>query len=227
MSERKAKAAAADYEVGYGKPPVGTRFQKGRSGNPRGRPRATAAAADATLRDLFKAEARRIVSIQDGAGASKMTVAQAVVRSVAEAAMQGDMRAQQMFTRMVGTIEEEERLLVLNNLEEAIKYKAHWEDQIWKCKRDGQPIPQPQPHPDQIIVDVHAGTFRIVGPITPEEKKEWDKLRVYKPKLQAEIADLKSLLESARGSFRRNLEERIAEKQEYFDMLTRMFEEWP
>ena len=27
-----------DYEVGYGKPPRHTRFQPGRSGNPRGRP---------------------------------------------------------------------------------------------------------------------------------------------------------------------------------------------
>ena len=29
----------ADYAVGYGKPPKHTRFKKGRSGNPRGRPR--------------------------------------------------------------------------------------------------------------------------------------------------------------------------------------------
>src|SRR5260370_31334050 len=28
-----------DYEVGYGKPPLHTRFKKGQSGNPRGRPR--------------------------------------------------------------------------------------------------------------------------------------------------------------------------------------------
>ena len=30
------------YEVGYGKPPRHTRFVKGRSGNPRGRPRKAA-----------------------------------------------------------------------------------------------------------------------------------------------------------------------------------------
>ena len=28
-----------DYEVGYGKPPAKTKFQKGKSGNPRGRPK--------------------------------------------------------------------------------------------------------------------------------------------------------------------------------------------
>jgi hypothetical protein len=39
MTEKKG-----DYEVGYRKPPVGTRFKKGQSGNPSGRPKKMTAA---------------------------------------------------------------------------------------------------------------------------------------------------------------------------------------
>lgn len=37
----RSKRASGDYEVGYRKPPLHTRFRKGRSGNPRGRPHAS------------------------------------------------------------------------------------------------------------------------------------------------------------------------------------------
>ena len=33
------KEKDADYQVGYGKPPIETRFKSGQSGNPRGRPK--------------------------------------------------------------------------------------------------------------------------------------------------------------------------------------------
>ncbi|MFN3628264.1 MAG: hypothetical protein ACK4S3_10370, partial [Parvibaculum sp.] len=35
MSDNKR----GDYEIGYGRPPVGTRFKKGQRANPNGRPR--------------------------------------------------------------------------------------------------------------------------------------------------------------------------------------------
>jgi hypothetical protein len=37
--EAMAKHTKNDVEVGYGKPPKGTRFKKGQSGNPSGRPK--------------------------------------------------------------------------------------------------------------------------------------------------------------------------------------------
>ncbi|HEY1657771.1 MAG TPA: DUF5681 domain-containing protein [Candidatus Sulfotelmatobacter sp.] len=33
------RCSGDEYTVGYGRPPVGTRFKKGQSGNPKGRPR--------------------------------------------------------------------------------------------------------------------------------------------------------------------------------------------
>jgi hypothetical protein len=37
-TKHEEEKAAGDYEVGYGKPPKGTQFVAGKSGNPRGRP---------------------------------------------------------------------------------------------------------------------------------------------------------------------------------------------
>jgi hypothetical protein len=35
-----------DYDIGYGKPPIATRFKKGQSGNPGGKPKKVAAALE-------------------------------------------------------------------------------------------------------------------------------------------------------------------------------------
>ena len=42
----------ADYEVGFGRPPVHTRFQTGRSGNPNGRPKGIRNLATALEKEL-------------------------------------------------------------------------------------------------------------------------------------------------------------------------------
>lgn len=50
-----------DYAIGYGKPPVHSRFRKGRSGNPKGRPKGRA-----NLKTDLLAELTETIVIREG-----------------------------------------------------------------------------------------------------------------------------------------------------------------
>ena len=77
-----------DYEVGYGKPPKGSQFKPGKSGNPKGRPK-----APPKFEDLLAKEANKTVTaIIDG---KKKTLKQAevVIKALMQKAMKGDIVA--------------------------------------------------------------------------------------------------------------------------------------
>jgi len=91
------------YEVGYGKPPRATRFQPGRSGNPRGRPKGSRKkrpgdALGEKLKALLLQEAYRPIQVRDGDGLVEMSTAQAAVRSLALSAVKGSQRAQHLLS---------------------------------------------------------------------------------------------------------------------------------
>jgi hypothetical protein len=77
-----------DYEVGYGKPPNETRFQKGRSGNPKGRPKGRRNWASEVLRVCSE-----IVAVRTASGPKRMTIYEALLRSETKRAINGDSRA--------------------------------------------------------------------------------------------------------------------------------------
>lgn len=78
----------ADYAVGYGKPPQHTRFQSGKSGNPRGRPKA-AKGLKTIVRETMIAK----VAVRTANGEKKMSRMEAVLHKTVELGMKGNSRA--------------------------------------------------------------------------------------------------------------------------------------
>jgi hypothetical protein len=104
VSAKKKKAPAQDSSpVGYGKPPVHTRFRKGESGNPTGnRKHGEAARAEALIRQ----EVYRLLTVREGDAVKKMPALQAVIRSQIAAAAKGNVAAQRAVVKIVQDIED-------------------------------------------------------------------------------------------------------------------------
>ena len=104
MTSPKKKLPEEEHKVGYGKPPVHTRFSKGQSGNPGGRPRGMTAGRAAAL--ALK-EAYRPVKVKEGDKVMNMPAIQAVLRSQVALAAKGNGPAQRALIEVIRTIERE------------------------------------------------------------------------------------------------------------------------
>ena len=78
---------SGDYEVGYGKPPVSTRFKRGQSGNPKGRPKGSKG---------FNALMRRALSetilVREDGQLRQMSWREVIIKSWIARALKGDAR---------------------------------------------------------------------------------------------------------------------------------------
>ena len=89
-----------NYEVGYGKPPRHTRFQKGRSGNPAGRPRGKKNLA--TL--LSDALDQKIIVVESGRR-KKISKREAIVTQLVNKCASADLKATQILLAMLRDVE--------------------------------------------------------------------------------------------------------------------------
>src|SRR5271165_7179085 len=92
---------SATQDVGYGKPPRHSRFQPGRSGNPKGRPRGSKNLAAVVLR-----EARKRVRVSGPDGTRTATKVEASVMQLANQSAKGDLASQRQFLTLVKSSEE-------------------------------------------------------------------------------------------------------------------------
>jgi hypothetical protein len=104
MTHRSRKSSSGCGAVGYGKPPTRTRFRKGVSGNPGGRPRGmTAGRANM----LALKEVYRLVTVREGDKILTLPAFQAVLRSTVALAAKGNGPAQRFLIEVIQAIERE------------------------------------------------------------------------------------------------------------------------
>jgi hypothetical protein len=87
-SETAESEFAVPLPVGYGQPPKSTRFQKGVSGNPKGRPKGSLNVATAFLKAL-----REKVVINEGGRRKTVTKLEAALKQLVNKAASGDTRS--------------------------------------------------------------------------------------------------------------------------------------
>lgn len=87
-NEQPEAPSLDSYEVGYAKPPKHSQFQKGKSGNPKGRPKGSKSAYTLAMEMYFKP-----VTVLVNGKPKKMPVIAALNAKLASAALKGDLKA--------------------------------------------------------------------------------------------------------------------------------------
>lgn len=216
----------SSYEVGYGKPPAGTRFKSGQSGNPKGRRKGSKnklpALNEERLKSIILEEAYRSIKINEGDKQISVTMAQAIMRSLAVNAVKGQHRSQRLFSELLSATETQNRQLHDEWMDVAMTYKIEWERELDRRKRLGLTgLSEPLPHPDHVVIDIRNGTANIRGPATKEEKAEWDIWMSRKADFEAELVELNELLATPGYRYKKVVREEIARTVKVLEIIAR------
>jgi hypothetical protein len=179
MSKKKGgRRPPGDYPVGYGRPPSANQFKPGQSGNPYGRrpnPRrdepkegsgVKRAHAGSELDQLIHDELNRFVDAQENGEPVKLSVIQAVIRSMGLSAMKGRTQAQRAIVQLADAANEKEidrrayaRDLVHN-------YRRCYPDAVRAFERIYPGKFCYLPHPDDVFYNEDLGIMDFNGPFT-------------------------------------------------------------
>ena len=99
-----ATSPAPDYTVGYARPPEHSKFKRGQSGNPKGRPKEAKG-----LKTLTRKILTEKVTVRTPSGPRRMSKMEAGLLKMTEKAFSGDMRALQALATLYSQSVPEER----------------------------------------------------------------------------------------------------------------------
>src|SRR6516162_1224848 len=94
-----------DYEVGYARPPRHSRFVKGQSGNPRGRPRGAE-----NIKTLLDEALNELVVVTDHGGRRKVSKRKAFITQIVNGGAKGNFRAVPILLAMLKDFESDTAL---------------------------------------------------------------------------------------------------------------------
>jgi hypothetical protein len=144
------------------------------------------------LGDILMAEGNREVPFSDGKGETLMLPAkQAAIRRLLGDAVKGKIGSARLILTLTHQVEERLRDEQFELLKEADEYQRFWWEELERRKSGGEDLPDPVPHPDDIVLDWVAGTVTFKGPATAEQKAEKDRLHGDLLAMEAEILTLK------------------------------------
>jgi hypothetical protein len=92
-----------EYEIGYRKPPLHTRFQKGKSGNPKGRPR-----GKKNISTLLSTALNASIVVVANGRRKKITKREAIVTQLVNKSAAADLKATQVVLAMLRELESQD-----------------------------------------------------------------------------------------------------------------------
>ena len=144
-------------------------------------------------------EAYRTIPILEKGQRATVPMITAVLRAVAMNAAKGNNRAAMLFTTLVSKTESENKKRASETFKSALDYKEVWDKELKRRKHLGIKLPDPVPHPDDIVIDPRKMEVRIVGPLTKDEFPRYllgaDFLSAYKEVRSNKIKELETLPE--------------------------------
>lgn len=155
------------HRVGYKSPPQHTRFKKGQTGNPKGRPKTLGLDSGRSANAIALKEGERLITVREGTETREMPTIDSVFRKQAATALGGNAYAQKHVIERYARAELERRQRIASEIEFWTSYVEMERAEIAEAKAKGQLLPDPLPHPDDVVIDYERGV-RFIGPFSED-----------------------------------------------------------
>lgn len=206
MNDKGDNRKSGDYEIGFGKTPVYTRFPPGHSGNLKGRPTKDRGKdppkmepTQSELDEILRAEFDRTIAINRGGKPKKLKARELVARAQVNNALKGNPLSQQHVLKAIRDLKSRDvlRAEALAEEQEAerqeeiavYKYMVTYKKErkaVWaEAEARGTEPDDPWPHPDDILLFDKKQRWRPRGPFDAKDLAFYNSCRAERDSLLA------------------------------------------